>query len=460
LPGNESPVTSPAVAVPARADPRSRQKLRVELLATLDCPHADRAEQILRAALEEAGYEPSVDRVYVSDLDNAAGLGFHGSPTIRIEGQDVVPVGSTLPIGLGCRLYQQPGGGVFGVVPASTITAALERHQEAEAAAEAARTHLRDVPSRVSRAFFLWASRRHSLESLATAIPLTRSMVRRFVPGAALRDALTALDVLRDQGMTWTVDVLGESVDSRDTALASADRYIETLDALAAGGLDPNVSLKLTQMGLDIDHDFCLENVGRVVARAKEIGAFVRIDMEDHTKTDVTLEFVRELNGVHREVGAVIQSYLRRSADDIDRLNSSQIRVRLCKGAYDEPAAVAFKSREEVDESYKRLTEKLLLDGRYPALATHDDQLIEHALRFVAAQDISPDKYEFQMLYGIRRDLQQRLVAMGQTVRVYVPYGTQWYPYYMRRLAERPQNVLFILGSVLREGRSDLPSDH
>jgi proline dehydrogenase len=447
------------VAVPARATPQKRQKLQVELLATLDCPHADRAEQILRAALDEAGYEPHVDRVYVSDLDNAAGLGFHGSPTIRIDGRDVVPPPSNVPIGLGCRLYQQPGGGVDGVVPAATISAELERRQAEQAAAEAARTHVRDLPSRASRAFFLWASRRRALASLATAFPLTRAMVRRFVPGGTLADALIALDAIHDQGMTWTVDVLGESVDSRDMAIASADRYIETLDALAARGLDANVSLKLTQMGLDIDRDFCRENVGRVVARAKEIGAFVRIDMEDHTRTDVTLEFVRELNGVHREVGAVIQSYLRRSAGDIEALNSAQIRVRLCKGAYDEPASVAFKGREEVDESYKRLMERLLLEGRYPALATHDDQLIDHALRFVADNDISPDKYEFQMLYGVRRDLQQRLVAMGQTVRVYVPYGTQWYPYYMRRLAERPQNVLFILGSVLREGRSEQPSN-
>ena len=427
--------------------------MRVDLLTTLDCPHAERVEAILRSALSEDGREGRVHRVYVTDLDNAAGLGFHGSPTIRIDGRDVVPVPADLPINLGCRLYRQPNGTLGGVIPRETILAEVERRRAVLAQAEAAQTHVRDLPGRLSRAFFLWASRRRALAAMATAFPLTRSMVRRFVAGDTLGDALAALELIRDQGMTWTVDVLGESVSSREMAMASADSYIETLEALAERDLDANVSLKLTQMGLEIDRDFCHENVGRVIARARELGAFVRIDMEDHTKTDVTLDFVRSFQGVHREVGAVIQSYLRRSAADVDQLNAMQVRVRLCKGAYDEPSDVAFASREEVDDSYGRLMERLLLDGRYPGLATHDDRLIDHALHFVAEHGIGPERYEFQMLYGIRRDLQERLVAMGQTVRVYVPYGTQWYPYYMRRLAERPQNVLFILGSVLREGR-------
>ena len=432
--------------------------MRVELLATIDCPHAERAGEILRYALADGGREPSVNRVYVIDLDNAAGLGFHGSPTIRIDDRDVVPVPADMPINLGCRLYRQPDGTLGGVIPAETIVAEVTRRREAQAQADAARTHVRDLPGMLSRVFFLWASRRRALAALATAFPLTRSMVRRFVAGDTLSDGLTALERISDQGMTWTVDVLGESVSSREMALASADSYIETLDALAERGLDANVSLKLTQMGLDIDRDFCHDNVGRVIAKAQEVGAFVRIDMEDHTKTDVTLDFVRSYQSVHREVGAVIQSYLRRSSADVDRLNEEQIRVRLCKGAYDEPPGVAFVSKDEVDDSYRRLMERLLSDGRYPALATHDDRLIDHALQFVAEHGIGPERYEFQMLYGIRRDLQERLVAMGQTVRVYVPYGTQWYPYYMRRLAERPQNVLFILGSVLREGRGSSPT--
>jgi proline dehydrogenase len=425
----------------------------VELLATLDCPHVARQEQILRAVLAEEGYPPNVQRVYVSDLDNAAGLGFHGSPTVRIDGRDVVPVPADLPINVGCRLYPQPGGETDGVVPAERIHDELGRVRDRHEHAEAARVTIRDLPGRVSRAFFLWASRRRALAALATAFPLTRRMVRRFVAGHSLPEVLPVLEQIRGQGMTWTVDVLGESVDSEVSARAAADRYIETLDALADRGLEANVSLKLTQMGLEIDRDFCLENVGRVVERARHIGAFVRVDMEDHTKTDVTLEMVRELHSRHSEVGAVIQSYLRRSADDVEDLIDRQIRVRLCKGAYDEPAAVAFRTRDEVDDSYRRLMERLLLAGRYPALATHDDQLIDHALRFIDQNSIPADRYEFQMLYGIRRDLQERLVAAGQTVRVYVPYGTEWWAYYMRRLGERPQNVLFIMGSVLREGR-------
>jgi proline dehydrogenase len=278
-------------------------------------------------------------------------------------------------------------------------------------------------------------------------------MVRRFVAGDSLDDALVALESLRAEGMRWTVDVLGESVDSRETATAGADRYMATLDALAERGLEANVSLKLTAMGLGIDRDFCLENVRRVVDRARQIGGFVRIDMEDHSKTDQTLEIAHELHATYADVGVVIQSYLRRSATDIERLIGEQVRVRLCKGAYDEPSSVAFVSKAEVDQSYRELMEQLLLRGRYPALATHDEALIEHAIKFAQENGIGPDRFEFQMLYGVRRDLHERLVARGWTVRIYLPYGTEWYPYYMRRLAERPQNVLFMLFSVLNEGR-------
>ncbi len=429
--------------------------MRVELLATPDCPHVERAENEVRSALMQLdGVEPHVDRVYVSDLDNAAGLGFHGSPSVRIDGLDIVAVPHGDPINLNCRIYVQPDGRMAGIVPAQTIVAEVERRRAAEAQERAAQPSLRSLPARISRGFFLWSSRRRSLARMATAVPFTRSMVRRFVAGDRLDDALVALERLRGQGLTWTVDVLGESVSSREMALASADRYIATLDALAERDLEANVSLKPTQMGLDIDRDFCLGNIGRVVERARQMNAFVRLDMEDHTKTDVTLGMVRELHERHVEVGAVIQSYLRRSETDVEALNREQIRVRLCKGAYDEPASVAFTTRDEVDESYRALMERLMLDGRYPALATHDEALIESALAFARDHEIPPDRYEFQMLYGVRRDLQERLTAIGQTVRVYVPYGTQWFPYYMRRLAERPQNVLSIVSSVLREGRS------
>jgi proline dehydrogenase len=429
--------------------------MRVELLATPDCPHVERTEEIAREALADNGHTPLIERVYVSDIDNAAGLGFHGSPTLRIDGRDVAPLPADLPINLGCRLYPQPDGTLDGVVPQQMIVAEVERRREFAAHAHAARRRLRDLPGRLTRLLFLWASHRHFLGRVATAIPLTRRMVRRFVAGDSLDDALVALEGLRNQGMACTVDVLGESVHSRDMATTAADRYLRTLDALSERGLEANVSVKLTQMGLDIDPDFCRANVARIVTRARQIGAFVRIDMEDHTKTDKTLDIVRALHDDYPEVGAVIQSYLRRSAADIERLIDEKIRVRLCKGAYDEPASVAFEGREEVDDSYRRLMERLLLAGRYPGLATHDESLVDHAIAFAAEHGISTDKYEFQMLYGVRRDLHERLVAQGQRVRVYVPYGTQWYPYYMRRLAERPQNVISILVSVLNEGRGN-----
>jgi proline dehydrogenase len=427
--------------------------VRVELLTTPDCPHAERAEEIARAALADNGHSPAIEHVYVGDLDDAAGLGFHGSPTLRIDGIDVVRPPAELPINLGCRLYPQPDGHLDGVIPAETIHAEVERRREAEAHQHAARSHPGQLPAKISRAFFLWASHRRSLGRIATAIPITRRMVRRFVAGDNLDDALTVLQGLREQGMRWTVDVLGESVTSREQAVAAADRYIATLDALAERGLEANVSLKLTAMGLEIDPDFCLQNVRRVVTRARQIGAFVRVDMEDHTKTDKTLAVARALHADYPDVGAVIQSYLRRSSADIDQLISEEVRVRLCKGAYDEPGTVAFTTKDEVDESYSALMKRLLEGGRYPAIASHDERLIDEAIAFVRENGISPDRFEFQMLYGVRRDLHERLVAEGWTVRVYVPYGTEWYPYYMRRLAERPQNVLFMFFSVLREGR-------
>jgi proline dehydrogenase len=312
---------------------------------------------------------------------------------------------------------------------------------------------IRAVPGRVLRGGFLWASRRRSLERVATAVPFTRRLVKRFVAGQTLEEALVALGELRSAGLVTTVDVLGEAVDSEARASAAADRYIETLDALAGHGLDRNVSLKLTQMGLDLDRHGCLANVGRVVERASALEAFVRVDMEDHTRTDQTLEIIGQLHRRYRGVGAVIQSYLRRSEADVDDLIRAGIRVRLCKGAYDEPPSVAFATKAEVDECYRRLMERLLRDGPYPAIATHDEALIEHAVRFVEREGIDRSRFEFQMLFGIRRDLQRRLVRDGWTVRVYVPYGREWYPYFMRRLAERPANLFFLVRSLLREGQ-------
>jgi len=312
---------------------------------------------------------------------------------------------------------------------------------------------LRELPGHILRAFFIWASRRRGLARLATRMSITHRLILRFVAGEALADALDACARLNAAGLRTTIDVLGESVTAAAPALAAADRYVELLGALAARGLDGNVSLKLTQMGLVVDPALCRENVARVAARAAESGAFVRVDMEDSPKTDATLALVRDLRATTPDVGVVIQSYLRRSADDVERLILEGTRVRLCKGAYDEPDDVAFPTKPEVDASYRRLAERLLRDGTYPALATHDPALIAAATDFARREGIAASRFEFQMLYGIRRDLQASLVKDGWTVRVYVPFGTEWYPYFMRRLAERPANVLFLLRAVLREGR-------
>jgi proline dehydrogenase len=247
--------------------------------------------------------------------------------------------------------------------------------------------------------------------------------------------------------------VLGESVNSAEAAVEAADRYQRTLEALATAGLDRNVSVKLSQMGLEIDPALCRANVERVVGRAAALGAFVRIDMEDHTRTDATLELVRAVHGMYAGVGVVVQAALRRSSADVEALIGERIRVRLCKGAYNEPESVAFRDRAEVDGSYAALMEQLLLGGIYPAIASHDERLLRRAADIARTNGIAPDRFEFQMLYGVRRDLQERLVSDGWTVRVYVPYGSEWYPYFMRRLAERPANIAFVLRSVLQERR-------
>jgi proline dehydrogenase len=299
----------------------------------------------------------------------------------------------------------------------------------------------------------MWASHQDALRRVAAGLPPTRVLVDRFVAGDTLDQALETLERLHGQQLQTTVDVLGEAVGSIPAAESAAGRYVETLDALAARGLDLNVSLKLSQMGLDVDLDLCRRNVLRILETAARVGAFVRVDMEDHTKTSATLDLVRELRATHRETGVVIQAYLRRSADDVERLIGEGTRVRLCKGAYDEPSSVAFATKAEVDANYVALMERLLSAGAYPALATHDPRIIARARAFAREQAIDVSRFEFQMLYGVRRDLQMQLIREGYTVRVYVPYGREWYPYFMRRLAERPANVLFITRSVLREGR-------
>ena len=308
------------------------------------------------------------------------------------------------------------------------------------------------IPTRVLRTSFIWLSHRKALGRLSTRIPITRPMVRRFIAGESLAEVLPALERLRDAGYLTTVDVLGESVDSADACGLAAGRYEETLEALATQGLERNVSLKLTQMGLDIDRDLCRDTVARVFRKAAAVGAFVRIDMEDHTKTDKTLELWRELRPLNPESGVVIQSALHRSPADVEMLITEGARVRLCKGAYNEPASVALRERDAVNDAYEAQARRLMADGNYPAIATHDGRLIGRLIRWAEGEGIPRDRYEFQMLHGIRRDLQGQLLERGYRVRVYVPYGTQWYPYFMRRLAEKPANVTFMLRSLMKEG--------
>jgi proline dehydrogenase len=281
-------------------------------------------------------------------------------------------------------------------------------------------------------------------------------MVARFVVGETLDEALVALERFRAAGYTTSVDVLGESVSAADLAIAAGDRYEATLRALAEHGLDRNVSLKLTQMGLDVDPDLCRATVERVFRTAAEVGAFVRIDMEDHTKTDATLDLWRAVRPLNPASGVVIQSALRRSPADVEWLIAEGAPVRLCKGAYNEPASVAFRDRTAVDRAYVDLGVRLLREGipagARPAFATHDGRIIEQLIKVADGDGIDRDAYEFQMLNGVRRDLQASLLRRGFGVRIYVPYGTEWYPYFMRRLAERPANVAFMLRSLMKEG--------
>jgi len=314
-------------------------------------------------------------------------------------------------------------------------------------------TTLHELPERALRSTLLSLSRRPALGRLATRIPLTRAMVQRFVAGQTLDEALPALDRLDADGRRATLDILGESVETEAAAADAAGAYVELLDALAGRRPAGNVSLKLSQMGLNLSPEACRSNVARVFQKAAQTGAFVRIDMEDHHATDATLALWRELRSMNPASGVVIQAALRRSAADITALIAEKAPVRLCKGAYLEPADVAFASKPEVDRSYLELMARLLREGTSPALATHDPRMIQAAVDQVRLEGIARDRFEFQMLYGIRRDLQDALVAAGYQVRIYVPFGREWYPYFMRRLAERPANVMFILRSVASEER-------
>jgi proline dehydrogenase len=303
------------------------------------------------------------------------------------------------------------------------------------------------------RRSLLYLSEQPRIFSFVRGNALARRLASRFVAGETMDTAVVAVRELNGRGISASLDLLGESVTSAAEARASAGTVIELFRRIAAERLDCNVSVKLTQLGLDLDPALCATNVRGILDQAREAGIPLRIDMESSAHTQRTLDlFEKELLPAYGDlVGIVIQSYLRRSAADVDRLIAARARVRLCKGAYQEPATVAFPVKADVNRSYVELMEMLLEHGHQPAVATHDPTLIAHARRFVERKGIAAERFEFQMLYGIRRDLQQDLRKAGFRVRVYVPFGTQWYPYLMRRLAERPANIAFFLGNVVKE---------
>ena len=282
---------------------------------------------------------------------------------------------------------------------------------------------------------------------------IAKKFARRFVAGETAAEALDAVKALNAKGITASLDLLGESVHNEAEARASGRDYIRLLDQIRERNLDANVSVKLTAMGLDISEELCISIMHEVLDRARQHHTFVRLDMESSEYTERTLRlFEQRLYPAYPEnVGIVLQSYLYRTAADVERAIQLKCRVRLCKGAYKEPATVAYPEKADVDASYVRCMQDLMRHGNYPGLATHDEEIIRHAKKFAADEKIPADRYEFQMLYGVRRDLQEQLVAEGYRMRVYVPFGTQWYPYLMRRLAERPANLAFIAGNIVKE---------
>jgi proline dehydrogenase len=308
----------------------------------------------------------------------------------------------------------------------------------------------------VLRAAFIALSESRSLRGIAERSRLGQRTSARFVAGKEVGDAIRSAAAVNQFGAGVSIDNLGENVTNADEARASAQLYYDLLDQISARKLNANVSLKLTHMGLDVDESMAYEIVRGLVAKAANMSPknFVRIDMEGSPYTERTLDFVHELHRVPGNedcVGAVIQSYMRRGEADVEKLLSERIRIRLCKGAYKESEDIAYQKKSEVDANYVKLMKILLKSGVYHGLATHDEAIIKEAKAFAVREHIPGSSFEFQMLYGIRRDLQQSLVKEGWGVRVYIPFGTEWYPYFMRRLAERPANVLFIAKNLLRK---------
>lgn len=295
------------------------------------------------------------------------------------------------------------------------------------------------------RQTLLFLSERDDLKNVLMKLPFAKGVAGRFVAGETSEEALAAARQLNDEGFRVTLDLLGESVHAREEAEAAAAEYRESLDEIDASPAESTISLKLTQLGLDIDEEFCYRNILGIVRHAERLGNFVRIDMESSEHTDMTLRIFHRVFAEHRNVGIVVQSYLYRTESDVKELVRVGAPVRLCKGAYKEPASVAFQAKADVDANFVRLM-RLLLDGGCPtAIATHDEKMIDATLEHVQRSGIPDDTFELQMLYGIRRNYQRQLVDNGLRMRIYLPYGSQWYSYLMRRMAERPANLLLVL---------------
>lgn len=307
----------------------------------------------------------------------------------------------------------------------------------------------------ILRDAFLAMSTNAWLHKTIVGFPLSRRVSRRFVAGETLDEAIAVVKKLNAQNMQVTFDLLGESVTQESEAREAKDGYLRALDAIAANHVSSHVSVKLTQMGLDLSPDLCLANMRQIVGKAKAIRTFVRVDMESSAHTQITLNLFKTLREEFDNVGIVIQSYLYRSEEDMRALLAMGANVRLCKGAYKEPAEIAFPEKKDVDANYLKLAQMFLQanghsNGAHLALATHDEKIIHWAKEYVTAHQVARDRFEFQMLYGIRSDLQRQLASEGYMMRVYVPYGTHWYPYFMRRLAERPANVIFLVSNLFR----------
>jgi proline dehydrogenase len=303
------------------------------------------------------------------------------------------------------------------------------------------------------RAVFIALSEAKGLRSFAETSSLAQRVSNRFVAGTALSQALSVAAKLNEAGISATLDALGENVNSEDEARHAGSLYHTMLDRISGLGLDANVSLKLTQMGLDLGADVAKSIVSELVEHAARVDGFVRVDMEGSPYTQATIDLVRTIHAradLRGKVGVVVQAYLHRTARDVEQLVADGIRLRLCKGAYLEPAWIAFAQKEETDRNYVSLAKMMMKSGVFHGFATHDETIIRELKRFAVSEAIDPRSFEFQMLYGIRRDLQKSLVEDGFRVRCYVPFGGEWYPYFMRRLAERPANVLFIVKNLFK----------